>query len=217
MATTKAELVEQFRCQGIREAAIRVVSRKGYDHVTVQDIADEAGIAKGTVYLYFKSREDVLEKTMSYSFEELRLRVGEAIDGGGTFCESVERVVHAQLDHFDQRQEFFRLYLAMAEPLGERRLRKHACYRTHIAQLEAMVETAAARGEVRTGSPERIAIALASVIRDIGLQRLVEKTRRPLEEDVEFVRDFICLGVAAPGPSQESTAARRALRTAEEK
>jgi TetR/AcrR family fatty acid metabolism transcriptional regulator len=201
MATTKGEVVEQFRCQGIREAAMRVVSRKGYDHVTVQDIADEAGVAKGTVYLYFKSRDDVLEKTMSFSFEEFHALIREAIGRGGTFRECVERVIEAQLGYFERQQEFFRLYLAMAEPLGERRLRKHASYRTHIAHLVSMVETAAARGEIHDHPPERIAIALASVIRDVGLQRMTEKSKRPLRDDVDFVREFICRGIAAPTAS----------------
>jgi len=196
MATTKGEIVEQFRCQSIREAAMRVVSRKGYDHVTVQDIADEAGVAKGTVYLYFKSREDVLEKTMSFSFEEFHNLIREAIGRGTTFRERVEQVVQTQLEYFEQQQEFFRLYLAMAEPLGERRLRKHASYRTHIAQLVSMVEMAVQKDEVWAQPPERIAIALASVVRDIGLQRLAEKNKRPIAEDIEFVRDFICRGIA---------------------
>jgi AcrR family transcriptional regulator len=198
MATTKGEIVEQFRCQSIREAAMRVVSRKGYDHVTVQDIADEAGVAKGTVYLYFKSREDVLEKTMSFSFEEFHILIREAIGRGTTFRERVEQVVQAQLEYFEQQQEFFRLYLAMAEPLGERRLRKHASYRTHIGQLVSMVEMAVENDEVLARPPERIAIALASVIRDIGLQRMTEKNKRPIAEDIEFVRDFICRGIATP-------------------
>jgi len=203
MATTKGEIVEQFRCQSIREAAMRVVSRKGYDHVTVQDIADEAGVAKGTVYLYFKSREDVLEKTMSFSFEDFHILIREAIGRGTTFRERVEQVVRAQLEYFEQQQEFFRLYLAMAEPLGERRLRKHASYRTHIGQLVSMVEMAVENEEVRAQSPERIAIALASVVRDIGLQRMTEKNKRPIDEDIEFVRDFICRGIATPEEKSE--------------
>ena len=203
MATTKGEIVEQFRCQSIREAAMRVVSRKGYDHVTVQDIADEAGVAKGTVYLYFKSREDVLEKTMSFSFEDFHILIREAIGRGTTFRERVEQVVRAQLEYFEQQQEFFRLYLAMAEPLGERRLRKHASYRTHIGQLVSMVEMAVENDEVRAQPPERIAIALASVVRDIGLQRMTEKNKRPIDEDIEFVRDFICRGIATPEEKSE--------------
>lgn len=210
MATTKTEVVEQFRCQAIRDAAMRLVTRKGYDHVTVQDIADEAGIAKGTVYLYFKSREDIFERTITFSFEELRERIAETIARGGTFVEAVERVVQVQLDYFEQRHEFFRLYLAMAEPLGARRLRKHAFYRTYIAQIASMVEAATARGEVRAEPAERIAIAVNSVIRDIGLQRMTEKTKRPLAEDVQFARDFICRGIAVPLPIQKNVSRVRA-------
>jgi TetR/AcrR family fatty acid metabolism transcriptional regulator len=194
---TKEAVVEQFRCQAIRDAAMRVVARKGYDHVTVQDIADEAGIAKGTVYLYFKSREDILEKTMTSSFEEFHERMAAAIAGGGAFAAVIERVVRAQLEYFEERQEFFRLYLAMAEPLGERRLKKHAAYRTHIAQLTAMIEAAKSNGEVRAAPADRAAIVLASTIRDIALQRLAEKAPPPLADDVSFVRDYICRGIAA--------------------
>jgi AcrR family transcriptional regulator len=193
---TKEAVVEQFRCQAIRDAAMRVVARKGYDHVTVQDIADEAGIAKGTVYLYFKSREDILQKTMSVSFEDFHARIAAAIAGGGVFPEVVERVVRTQLEYFDERKEFFRLYVAMAEPLGERRLKKHAAYRTHIAQLAAMIENAARNGEVRDEPADRVAIAVASTIRDLALQRLAEKNPRPLADDVAFIRDYICRGIA---------------------
>lgn len=193
---TKEEVVEQFRCQAIRDAAMRVVSRKGYDHVTVQDIADEAGIAKGTVYLYFKSREDILEKTMTFSFEDFHDRIAEAIAAGGKFPQIIERVVKAQLEYFEERQEFFRLYLAMAEPLGERRLKKHAAYRTHIARLTAMVDAAKADGGVWDAPSERAAVVIASSIRDIALQRLAEKTPPPLADDVAFLRDSICRGIA---------------------
>ena len=193
---TKEEVVEQFRCQAIQDAAMRVVSRKGYDHVTVQDIADEAGIAKGTVYLYFKSREDILEKTMKFSCEDFHERIRATLGDGGSFREILERVIRTQLEYFEERQEFFRLYLAMAEPLGDRRLKKHAVYRTHIAQLAEMIEAAVKRGEVRDEPAERMAIAVNSTIRDIALQRLAEKTPRPLADDVVFVRDYICGGVA---------------------
>lgn len=193
--STKEEVVGQFRCQAIRDAAMRVVARKGYDHVTVQDIADEAGIAKGTVYLYFKSREDIFEKTMAASFSDLQAQIREAIEAGGAFAEIVERIVETQLRYFEERQEFFRLYLAMAEPLGSRRLRKHAVYQTHIAELVKMIEASMKRKEIRHQPAERVAIALASVIRDIGLQRLTEKSARPLHEDVVFARDFICRGI----------------------
>ena len=44
----------------IVEAAVRVFARKGYFNSRVSDIAREAGIAAGTIYLYFKTKEDIL-------------------------------------------------------------------------------------------------------------------------------------------------------------
>ncbi|HEU4438685.1 MAG TPA: TetR/AcrR family transcriptional regulator, partial [Methylomirabilota bacterium] len=46
--------------QQIIEAAVRVFARKGYFNSRVSDVAREAGIAAGTIYLYFKTKEDIL-------------------------------------------------------------------------------------------------------------------------------------------------------------
>src|SRR2546427_9935749 len=46
--------------QNIIEAAVRVFARKGYYNSRVSDIAREAGIAAGTIYLYFKTKDDIL-------------------------------------------------------------------------------------------------------------------------------------------------------------
>jgi AcrR family transcriptional regulator len=192
---TKEKIVKEFRCQTICQAAMRVVARKGFARATVQEIADEAGVAKGTVYLYFKSREAILDNTMDGAVEELLVRLRAAAGQGGDFRSVLERIVSVQLTYFDEHQDFFRLYAAMAEPYGERRLRKHASYRTHIAQLVSMIASAAARREIRAADHERLAIAIASVTRDIVLQRMTEKTPPPLDEDVRFVRDFICRGM----------------------
>jgi AcrR family transcriptional regulator len=192
---TKEKLVKEFRCQTICEAAMRVVARKGFARATVQEIADEAGVAKGTVYLYYKSREEILDNTMEGAVAELLSRLRAAAQEGGDFASVLERIVRVQLTYFDEHQDFFRLYAAMAEPYGERRLRKHASYRTHIAQLVSVITPAAARGEVRKADHQRLAVAFAAVTRDIVLQRMTEKTPRPLDEDVRFVRDFICRGM----------------------
>ncbi|PYM12096.1 MAG: TetR family transcriptional regulator [Candidatus Rokuibacteriota bacterium] len=46
--------------QQIIDAAVRVFARNGYYHSRVSDIAREAGIASGTIYLYFKTKDDIL-------------------------------------------------------------------------------------------------------------------------------------------------------------
>ncbi len=51
---------ESDKPQQIIDAAIRVFARNGYYNSRVSDIAREAGIASGTIYLYFKTKDDIL-------------------------------------------------------------------------------------------------------------------------------------------------------------
>jgi TetR/AcrR family transcriptional regulator, fatty acid metabolism regulator protein len=56
--------------EAILRAAIKVFARKGYFSSKVADIAGEAGIADGTVYLYFKSKDEILHSIFDRAMEE---------------------------------------------------------------------------------------------------------------------------------------------------
>ncbi|MFN2240363.1 MAG: TetR/AcrR family transcriptional regulator, partial [Thermoanaerobaculia bacterium] len=51
--SAKEKIVEEFRSESIQDAAIRVIARKGIAGASMNEIAEEAGISKGTIYLYF--------------------------------------------------------------------------------------------------------------------------------------------------------------------
>lgn len=53
----------------ILEAAIELFSEKGFESTSIQDIAQLAGVAKGTVYLYFKSKDDLMKQVYEYCYE----------------------------------------------------------------------------------------------------------------------------------------------------
>lgn len=175
---------------------MRVVARKGLTSVTVQDIADEAGVAKGTVYIYFHSRDEILARTMEGATEKLLEKIQQSCSECRTFSEMLERRVRTQLTHFDQNRDFFRIYLAMSEPFGEKRLKRNPMHLSYLAQLQKQIEEAIARGEVRKGNAARLAIAVAAVTREIVLNRIIEREPPPLETDVQFAVGFIMRGIA---------------------
>ena len=196
---SKEEVVEEYRKQTICDAAMRVVARKGMKSVTVQDIADEAGVAKGTVYIYFQSRDEILSRTMDGATEKLLEKLAAACKSCSSFREILEQRVRAQLQHFDENRDFFRLYLAMSEPFGEKRLKQHSTYQTYLAQLQKLIREAIARGEVRSENVERLAITIASVTREIVLNRIIEREPPPIEQDAHFAVEFIMRGIGATG------------------
>ncbi|MBW1989648.1 MAG: TetR/AcrR family transcriptional regulator [Deltaproteobacteria bacterium] len=82
----------------ILDAAVRVFSRKGYFGSTVSQIAGEAGVADGTIYLYFKNKEDILASFVRRHSQEFFDRVKDEIGGQPTAVDKLRTLVRL---HFE--------------------------------------------------------------------------------------------------------------------
>ena len=68
---SKREKQKEIRVQEIQSAAKKVFLKNGFKSTTMESIAREAGISKGTIYLYFKNKEEVYIALMMPVLEEL--------------------------------------------------------------------------------------------------------------------------------------------------
>src|SRR5688500_18601778 len=119
MATkSKEEVVQEFRIQSLQEATMRVIARKGIAAATMQDIADEAGVAEGTIYLYFRDRDELVEKTFENAITQLHARVDEALDSDQPLEERLRASLHQAIEFFRENGQFFRLYVSQRFPEG---------------------------------------------------------------------------------------------------
>ncbi len=104
----------------------------------MQEIADEAGLAKGTLYLYFDSREELVVHVAESAFEELRHAVAEALGREAAFAERLAAAILTHVEFFERRRDFFRLFLSVAHPgpCAERSTRNerngHPLYRAYL-------------------------------------------------------------------------------------
>ena len=77
MALTKK--AEKTRSR-LLESARRLISERGFDHVSVEDITKDSGVAKGTFYHYFECKEEVVAEL---SFQSIQTIIKKAIDYDG--------------------------------------------------------------------------------------------------------------------------------------
>src|SRR6185436_16534837 len=115
---SKEEVVQEFRIQSIQEATMRVIARKGMSAATMQEIADEAKVAKGTIYLYFRDRDELVEKTFETAISQLGDRIDAALEEDLPFEEKLREAIRVRLEFFRENREFFRLYLSLRMPEG---------------------------------------------------------------------------------------------------
>ncbi|MGZ5473447.1 MAG: TetR/AcrR family transcriptional regulator [Thermoanaerobaculia bacterium] len=198
---SKEAVVQEFRIQSIQEATMRVISRKGMAAATVQEIADEAGVAKGTIYLYFRDRDELIEKTFDGAMAQLMARIDAVIDQDLPFEQKIRAIVGAQLGFFSDHREFFRLYLTLRMPEGpqpRQRRRKQTChpqYRVRAQKLAAVLKQAMERGEIREVDPYRLALFIIEGSTAVILERLTEDSSPADEADIELIAGLVVDGV----------------------
>ena len=84
--------------QRILEAAVAVFAEKGFFASRVSDIADRADVADGTVYLYFKSKEDILMTAISTAFDSFMTHARSELDKLANPAERLRRLAFLHLD-----------------------------------------------------------------------------------------------------------------------
>jgi AcrR family transcriptional regulator len=110
--TEDVERKEQKR-RLIMQAALKIFSKKGYSPTALEEIAQEAGIAKGTLYLYFKDKEDLISSTLMYVLDDLKYRMIEAIPETLPAVETLKRIALFMFQYFSENNEFYNIYLTI--------------------------------------------------------------------------------------------------------
>jgi len=198
---SKEEVVQEYRIRSIQEATMRVIARKGMSAATMQEIADEAGVAKGTIYLYFRDRDELVEKTFETAMAQLGERIDASLVKELSFEEKIREMIAVRLAFFRENREFFRLYLSLRMPEGtpqQQRRHKRTChpqYRTRVQNFAEVLKEAMERGEIRHAEPYRLALFIIEGSTAIILERLNEEWSPTEEADVDFVVRLILDGV----------------------
>ncbi|MFG2709565.1 TetR/AcrR family transcriptional regulator [Streptomyces goshikiensis] len=102
--------------QKLYEAAVTLIAEQGFSATTVDEIAERAGVAKGTVYYNFASKTDLFEELLRHGVglltESLRTAAQETEARGGTRVEALDAMIRAGLVFIDRYPAFTQLYVA---------------------------------------------------------------------------------------------------------
>jgi len=185
--------------QQIIDAAVRIFARKGYYHSRVSDIAREAGMAAGTIYLYFRTKDEILvtlfRDTMAHFVASVRKAVAEEPDA----VAKLRRLVRL---HFEMLEE----NPALAEVLqvelrqGQKFFRGASAQEisAYFALIAAVIEEGVAQGQLRPGVPVKVATkALFGAMDQMATSWVLGKRAYRLVDTAESVADIFLRGVAA--------------------
>jgi TetR/AcrR family transcriptional regulator len=105
----RKEREREHRREEILDAAQRVFFEKGLVVATMDEIAETAELSKGTLYLYYKSKEDLYLAVMMRGTELLLDMFAEVVKKGASVTETLIRLSDAYIEYFNNHKNYFRM------------------------------------------------------------------------------------------------------------
>ena len=184
----------------ILSAAEKVFAAKGFFPTTMSDIAREAEFGTGTLYKYFKSKEDLYFTLIDEKVEEINRLVRTELSQKTSAIQRIKKVLGLQFEFIEQNRDFFRIYISersrfewtVKDELGKGLHKKMVTY-IHI--LTEVVKQGIKEGEFRPLDPVDLAHALVGIVNSFVFEWLISRKPYPLISKLDTVIEIFLGGV----------------------
>jgi AcrR family transcriptional regulator len=183
-------------------AAKKVFARNGFHATTIAHIAKEAGLAYGSVYWYFDSKDVLFHALMAAEADALRAHIAAAAavapgdHGLDKNWEPLRVTVQAVLEFFEADKAVTKLLLRDASALGDP-FEKHlgSIYERFVDDIEKHMIVAQQQGTVISAPPRMLAFSLAALIGQLAHRRLTTDDGVTADEVANIVVSFSLNGL----------------------
>ena len=159
------------RRKQVIEKAARLFSARRFDEVLMADIAQQAGVGKGTIYTYFADKEELYFAVVFDGISRLNQKLHSPDDRRDDPEQELERMVRAIVSFFSQNRFFFRLMSRedgrSEGGTGENRKRWHEERRIQLEAIEAVLREGAGAGAFAVENPRLEAAILRDMVRSM--------------------------------------------------
>ncbi|HEY6122008.1 MAG TPA: TetR/AcrR family transcriptional regulator [Pyrinomonadaceae bacterium] len=184
--------------EAILRAAIQVFARNGYFNSKVADIAREAGIADGTVYLYFKSKEEILHSIFDQSMEKAIADGKKQLVGIADAKEKLRRIALLHLERLGSDRDLAVVF--QVELRGSTKFMEEfsaAGFAEYLGLIRTTFEEGQRAGVFRTDLNSKImAKILFGALDEMATNWILSKKRYKLAPMADQVLDIFVNGVS---------------------
>jgi len=206
---TKKEVLAAFRTQEILAAARSLMGVKPFEAVTMDDIAQAAGVAKGTIYLYFPSKNDLMQAILAKTGENLLQELEVILDTDLSPRDKLQQVLSLLVHHLEQEKVLFPIYLQeLGTGLEGGGKKRPSWFREVeskiVAHITQLFVAGMAQGQFLPFNPRLLTYLLRGLIQATGFYQMMEGCPNIVQEALPVLCTLILCGLAPrPEVSQE--------------
>jgi len=201
--TERKQLFNQITRKAIQEAVVNLVTRTGTRRVTMDQVAAEAGMSKGCLYIHFRSKKELLESVKTASFKPLGDQLQEILNGSLTPKQKIESIVNRLLGYFDENRGLFRFLLEEREIAQSPAIRqKNSRYRNFVDRIANVLEDGVATGLFCRMESRKVASIFIESMIAMTARRLLEENPGSVDNDARLLIQVLFQGIALTPGSQ---------------
>lgn len=197
--TPRKERERLAKRQEILIAAREVFAKKGLHAATLDEIAEKAEFAKGTLYGYFQSKEELFATMLEEEIVKFKNCLELVSQEKLPATAKVEKVIETMLSVFDQNVDFLRLF--SKERPGMRTIPTEEKMIVHIKDLTSLVagiiRQGTKEGVFASKDPERTAVALFNLTHGSAMSSFLNKKKINDTKEIKFIVDLLFNGIKA--------------------
>jgi len=181
----------------ILEAAEKVFSDKGFHDAKVSKIAEIAGVSVGTIYRFYKSKEELYGEVIKKKLVEMEREVEESIKGKEPL-EALKSYISTVVDFFSREQDFFEIFMmemGSSFILDTERFNLWNWYRSYVEKLSKIIEDGIEKGVFRKFNPKGVFLLISGALANIDYFRLKGFLKMDPEEMKNTVQEIVLKGL----------------------
>jgi AcrR family transcriptional regulator len=195
---TKKDVVTEFRTSEILAAAHRVFAQKGFQGATIEEVAKTAEVAKGTVYLYYRSKHDLYWAALERGIVDMLEKTRASMEAADTTAAKILAFIETKVRYFDENRDFFRIYFSefgtcLTHPAEDKEFTD--LYLQQSRMLATVLEQGLRRKEIRPSRADTTALAITDLTRGLITHRLLGWSKGKVQDDIVFLFDFVWKGI----------------------
>ncbi|EFH82127.1 TetR/AcrR family transcriptional regulator [Ktedonobacter racemifer] len=192
------QMREATRRHIIRQAASEF-ARLGFDQANINMIAEQAGIGKGTIYLYFENKRELFLSMLRYIAQDHLVAIRAALATDGSIQQRLERLFCAFVQLAQEERDSFNVHMSALYGVN-RAFQAEATklMRDYLATIAFMLEQSHARGEIRCANIESTSLMILSLMESFVLSaNVLGQSEQVILQQANKVAEMVLHGIAS--------------------
>ena len=170
----------------IFETSMKLFAEKGYDATSIEEITATVGVAKGTLYYHFSSKEEIFNFLIEEGIKLLQNSIYIKTSKYTNYIDKIKAIVLIEIKIVQKYENLITILLSQFYGKESRNQKCQMHVYEYIEQIEQIVREGINKGEIKQGEPK----AMASEIYGLICSTLVYKLRNQDTFDVTFIKSL---------------------------